>query len=331
MERISIVVPCYNEEEALPCFYRELCRALEELEREGLAPELWFVDDGSRDGTLSILRELAERDSRVRYLSFSRNFGKEPAILAGLREARGDYVALMDADLQDPPELLLPMYRTLREGGAEAVAARRKGRQGEPALRSALSRLFYRLLDRITGMKLMDGARDYRMMRRQVVDAVLTLPEYNRFSKGIFDWIGFKTVWLEYENRSRVAGETKWSLLQLFRYSVEGIVGFTTAPLMLASWLGLFMCGMAAAAIPFVIVRQLVFGGSAFGWPSLVCIITLLNGVQLFCMGILGQYLAKTYLESKGRPLYIVRERGGEANGEKEIDEENETMGKRAS
>lgn len=318
MELISVVVPCFNEQEVLLYFYKELCQACETLRASGAESEIWFVDDGSSDGTLRLIRALAKEDKRVRYLSFSRNFGKESAIYAGMKAARGDYVALMDADLQDPPRLLPVMYEELRRTGTEIAAARRLGREGEPRFRSVLSSLFYRLLAHVTSLKLPDGARDYRLMKRPAVDAVLMLPEYHRFSKGIFGWIGFETVWIEYENEHRAAGETKWSLVQLFQYSLEGITGFTTKPLMLSSWLGLFMCGLSAAAIPFVIIRQLLFGGSAFGWPSLVCIITMFSGVQLFCMGILGQYMARTYLEVKKRPLYIIRERDGKENEEPE-------------
>lgn len=306
---LSIVVPCYNEQEALPYFYKEICRVAEEMKSShGADFEFIFVDDGSKDKTLSIARELHKQDERVRYISFSRNFGKEAGILAGLKAAKGDYVAMMDADLQDPPALLPRMLDALLEEDYDCAATRRTNRKGEPPIRSFFARMFYKIINRLSDADIVDGARDYRLMRRRMVDAILALPEYNRFSKGIFGWVGFKTKWLEYVNVERVAGETKWSFWKLFLYSLEGIVAFTTAPLALASLIGIIFCVLAFVMILFIIVRTLLFGDPTSGWPSLVCIIFLCSGVQLFCMGVLGQYLAKTYMEVKHRPVYIVRE-----------------------
>lgn len=306
---LSIVVPCYNEQEALPYFYKEICRVAEEMKAShGAEFEFIFVDDGSRDNTLAIARELHKKDPRVRYISFSRNFGKEAGILAGLEAAKGDYVAMMDADLQDPPALLPQMLDALLKEDYDCAATRRTNRKGEPPIRSFFARMFYKIINRLSDADIVDGARDYRLMRRRMVDAILALPEYNRFSKGIFGWVGFKTKWLEYVNVERVAGETKWSFWKLFLYSLEGIVAFTTAPLALASLIGIIFCVLAFVMILFIIVRTLLFGDPTSGWPSLVCIIFLCSGVQLFCMGVLGQYLAKTYMEVKHRPVYIVRE-----------------------
>ncbi|WP_195270289.1 glycosyltransferase family 2 protein [Eubacterium sp. 1001713B170207_170306_E7] len=314
MGLITIVVPCYNEEAVLPAFYSAVCQALASFPASETF-ELLFVDDGSADRTLSLIRGFAEQDSRVRYLSFSRNFGKEAAIYAGLQHARGSLVALMDADLQDPPDYLLRMYRAIAAEGYDCAAARRVSRKGEPKIRSFLARRFYGIMHKIGSADIVDGARDYRMMTRPVVDAILSVTEYNRFSKGIFSWVGFKTKWLEYENIERAAGETKWSVWKLFKYSVEGITAFSVAPLALASFGGMALCGVAVIAILFIIIRQLLYGGSAFGWPSLACIVIFIGGIQLLCVGILGQYLAKTYLEVKERPVYIVRE----ASGEKDV------------
>ena len=311
---LSIVVPCYNEQEALPYFYKEICRVAEEMKAShGADFEFIFVDDGSKDKTLSIARELHRQDARVRYISFSRNFGKEAGILAGLEAAKGDYVAMMDADLQDPPALLPRMLDALLTEDYDCAATRRTTRKGEPPIRSFFARMFYRIINRLSDADIVDGARDYRLMRRRMVDAILALPEYNRFSKGIFGWVGFKTKWLEYVNVERVAGETKWSFWKLFLYSLEGIVAFTTAPLALASLMGIAFCALAFVMIVFIIVRTLLFGDPTSGWPSLVCIIFLCSGVQLFCMGVLGQYLAKTYMEVKHRPVYIVRETEADA------------------
>lgn len=309
MELISVIVPCLNEQEALPYFYKEICLAAEDFKKKDVEMEFIFIDDGSTDATLDTIKSYAEEDARVHYVSFSRNFGKESAIYAGLEAAKGDYAVLMDADLQDPPELLMEMYTAITQEGYDSVATRRVTRKGEPPIRSVFARAFYKIMNKVSDIELVDGARDYRLMKRIMVDAILSMSEYNRFTKGIFGWIGFRTKWIEYENTERVAGETKWSFWKLFKYSLEGIIGFSTMPLMIASWMGVIMCVIAAFSIVFVIVRQLLFGGSAFGWPSMVCIIVLLGGIQLFCIGILGQYLAKTYLETKNRPIYIAKER----------------------
>ena len=311
---LSIVVPCYNEQEALPFYYKEICRVAGEMKAShGADFEFIFVDDGSKDDTLSIARGLRRQDKRVRYISFSRNFGKEAGILAGLEAARGDYVAMMDADLQDPPALLPEMLDALLKEDYDCAATSRTTRKGEPPIRSFFARMFYKIINRMSDADIVDGARDYRLMRRRMVDAILALPEYNRFSKGIFGWVGFRTKWLEYVNVERVAGETKWSFWKLFRYSLEGIVAFSTAPLALASLMGIAFCALAFVMILFIIARTLLFGDPTSGWPSLVCIIFLCSGVQLFCMGVLGQYLAKTYMEVKRRPVYIVRETEADA------------------
>ena len=306
MPIISIVVPCYNEEEALPLFYQEATRVAGEM--SGIDFEFVFIDDGSRDNTLSVLRRLAAADRRVRFVSFSRNFGKEAGMLAGLEAATGDYVALMDADLQDPPALLPELYRAVTEEGYDCAATRRTTRAGEPPIRSFFARLFYRLIHKISDADIVDGARDYRLMRRAVVDAILPMREYNRFSKGIFGWVGFRTKWIPFVNVERVAGETKWSFWKLFRYSLEGIVAFSTVPLALASVLGVLLCLIAFVFILVVLVKTLAFGDPVGGWPSMICVILFLGGVQLLCIGILGQYLSKTYLETKRRPIYLVRE-----------------------
>lgn len=306
MPIISIVVPCYNEEEALPLFYQEATRVAGEM--SGIDFEFVFIDDGSRDNTLSVLRRLAAADRRVRFVSFSRNFGKEAGMLAGLEAATGDYVALMDADLQDPPALLPELYRAVTEEGYDCAATRRTTRAGEPPIRSFFARLFYRLIHKISDAGIVDGARDYRLMRRAVVDAILSMREYNRFSKGIFGWVGFRTKWIPFVNVERVAGETKWSFWKLFRYSLEGIVAFSTVPLALASVLGVLLCLIAFVFILVVLVKTLAFGDPVGGWPSMICVILFLGGVQLLCIGILGQYLSKTYLETKRRPIYLVRE-----------------------
>lgn len=307
MDAITIVVPCYNEEEALPLYIRATDEAASKMPEARVT--YLFVDDGSTDGTLAYLRSLAKERGDVRFLSFSRNFGKEAAILAGLQASQGEFVAVMDADLQDPPALLAQMYATLQaDASADCVAARRETRKGEPPVRSFFARRFYRVINRLSNTEIVDGARDFRLMRRRVVKAILAMPERNRFSKGIFGWVGFKTLWVSYENVERAAGSTKWSFWKLFLYSLDGIVAFSTVPLSISSILGVIMCLVAVVAILFVVARQLLFGGSAFGWPSLVCIILFLSGLQFLCMGIVGQYLAKTYMEVKARPVYIVRE-----------------------
>lgn len=308
MKLISAIVPCYNEEESAPLFYEEICRVTEEAKHFEL--EIVFVDDGSGDGTLKVLRELAKKDSRVRYISFSRNFGKESAMLAGLRAAKGDYVALLDADLQDPPSLLPEMMDFLEKNFDEydIVATRRMDRKGEPPVRSFFARKFYQLINKISDTQIVDGARDFRLMKRSVVDSILEMGEYNRFSKGIFSWVGFKTHWISYENRERVAGQTKWSFWKLFLYSLDGIMAFSTKPLAIASMMGILLCVMAFLLLIFVFVRALIWGDPVAGWPSMMCAILLTSGIQLFCIGILGQYLAKTYMETKRRPAYLVRE-----------------------
>lgn len=311
MNKISVIVPCFNEEDALPIYYREMCGVMEQMKETEF--ELLFVDDGSSDGTLSIMKELNGRDERCRYFSFSRNFGKEAAIYAGLKNAQGDYVAIMDVDLQDPPKLLPEMYRILKEEPYDSVATKRSTRTGEPRIRSFLSESFYKLINRISKTEIVNGARDYRLMKRKMVDAVLEMSEYNRFSKGIFGWVGFQTKWLEFENVQRSAGKTKWSVKKLFLYSMEGITGFSVAPLSLASVVGVLFCGLAFLMILFIIVKTCVWGDPVSGWPSLACIIFLVSGVQLLCTGIVGQYLSKTYLETKRRPIFILRESSEEA------------------
>ena len=307
---ISLVVPCYNEEESLPLFYKEAARVAGEMRAShGAEFEFIFVDDGSKDGTLAVARRLHEADSRVRYVSFSRNFGKEAGIYAGLQAAKGDYVAMLDADLQDPPALLPAMLDALRTGEYDCAATRRTTRKGEPPIRSFFARMFYRIINRMSKTEIVDGARDSRLMTRPMVDAVLRVTEYNRFSKGIFGWVGFRTKWFEYENVERVAGQTKWNFWKLFLYSLEGIVGFSTAPLAIAALAGVLFCLAAFVGILFILIRYaLGWQDPVAGWQSLACIILLCSGVQLFCTGILGEYLAKTYLEVKRRPLYIVKE-----------------------
>ncbi len=309
MEKISVIVSCYNEENALPLFYAEMERVREE-DFEGIAEfEYIFVDDGSKDKTLDIIKLLKEQDEKIKYVSFSRNFGKEAAMLAGLEASTGDYVTLMDADLQDPPSLLKKMYDAITIEGYDSVGTRRVSREGEPPIRSFFARMFYKIINKISDIEMVDGARDYRLMKRQVVDAIISLKEYNRYSKGLFSFVGFNTKWIEYKNIERVAGETKWSFWKLFKYAIEGITAFSTTPLILSSILGLIFCLVAFLAIIFIIVRTLIFGDPTSGWPSLVCIIVFVSGVQLFSIGVIGQYLSKTYLEVKNRPIYIIKEK----------------------
>lgn len=303
---LSIVVPCYNEEEAIPIFYKEINKVKQEL--TSVDVELVFIDDGSRDRTLEVLRQLSKEDRAVRYTSFSRNFGKEAGIYAGLEKAKGDYVVIMDVDLQDPPAMLPEMLSYIESGEYECVATRRVDRKGEPPIRSFFARKFYKLMNKISDADIVDGARDYQMMTRRVVDAILSMKEYNRFSKGIFGWVGFKRKWLEFENVERSAGETKWSFWKLFIYAIEGIVAFSTAPLMAAAIFGLIMGLIALLFIIVIIVRTLIFGDPTNGWPSMICIILLVTGIQLFCIGVLGEYIAKMYLETKRRPIYLVQE-----------------------
>ena len=306
MEKVSLVVPCYNEEEVLPYFYEEFCRVAEQL--SDYIVEVIFIDDGSKDQTLSVVKKFSEKDARVKYLSFSRNFGKEAAIYAGFQYADGEYVAMLDADLQDPPSLLPKMLQAIKEEGYDSVATRRVSRKGEPPVRSFFARCFYKLMNKISTAEIMDGARDYRLMTRQFKDAILEISEYNRFSKGIFGWVGFKTKWIEFENVERKAGETKWSFWKLFKYSLEGIIGFSTAPLAMVSMLGVGVCMIAFLFLLFILVKTICFGDPVAGWPSMACIILMLGGIQLLCMGILGMYLSKTYLETKKRPIYICGE-----------------------
>ena len=304
---LSVIVPCYNEEENVPYFYEELMKLTPFFEEKKLDLELIYVDDGSKDGTVSEVKKLNEKDDRVKLVSFSRNFGKEAAIYAGFSKSKGDYVVMMDADLQDPPSLLPKMFRYIEEG-YDSVATRRVSRKGEPVIRSFFARLFYKLINKISKTDIVDGARDYRLMTRQVVDAILCIGEYNRFSKGIFGWVGFNTKWVEYENVERTKGETKWSFWGLFLYSIEGIIAFSTAPLAFASIMGVLFCVIAFVIIITIIVRSLFWQDPTSGWPSLVCIISMVSGVQLLCLGILGQYMSKTYLEVKHRPIYLVKE-----------------------
>ncbi len=305
-ELISLIVPCYNEEEVLPYFYQAFCEMANNLKEYDL--EVIFVNDGSKDRTIETVKEFAAKDSRVKYISFSRNFGKEAAIYAGFEHASGDYIAMLDADLQDPPELLPEMLKAIKEEGYDSAATRRVTRKGEPPIRSFFARCFYKLMNRISTTEIMDGARDYRLMTRQFMDAILDMKEYNRFSKGIFGWVGFETKWIEFENVERRAGETKWSFWKLLLYSIEGIIGFSTAPLALASVMGIFFCALAFIFLIVILVKTLCFGDPVSGWPSMTCIILMLGGIQLFCIGILGMYLSKTYLETKKRPVYICKE-----------------------
>lgn len=306
---ISIIVPCCNEAEAIPYFYEEITKHSEKMgDKYGVEFEYIFVDDGSRDNTLEIIKKYATADKRVKYISFSRNFGKESAMYAGLEKCRGDYAAVMDADLQDPVYLLTDMYEAVTKEGYDCAAARRVTRKGEPKLRSMFARMFYSVINGISCSDIADGARDYRLMSRQLIDAVVGMTEYNRFIKGIFGWIGFKTKWLEFENAERVAGETKWSVWKLFLYSMDGITSFSTVPLAIASVIGMLFCIIAFIMILVIVAKTLIWGDPVAGYPSLVCIIFFIAGVQTFCIGIVGQYLAKTYLETKKRPIYIARE-----------------------
>ena len=305
-EKISVIVPCYNEEQAIPYFYEEIKKISSKMNK--LDFEYIFVNDGSSDNTLDIVKEYAKEDDRVRYVSFSRNFGKEAAMLAGLRHSEGDYVTLMDADLQDPPKLLIEMYDLIKKEGYDCVGTRRVTRKGEPPIRSMFARAFYKIINKMSKTEMVDGARDYRLMTRQVVDAIISMDEYNRYSKGLFSFVGFKTKWLEYENVERVAGETKWSFWKLFIYALEGITAFSTVPLIFSAVIGFIFCIISFIMIIVIIIKTLALGDPVSGWPSLVCIIFFISGIQLFCMGVIGQYLSKTYLETKKRPIYIVKE-----------------------
>lgn len=303
---ISAIVPCYNEEESLPLFYERICGVANSLTEADF--EFLFVNDGSKDRTLPILRELAAKDARVRYLSFSRNFGKEAGMLAGLEHAKGDYVAILDADLQDPPEFFIDMYHILEQGEYDCVNLYREDREGEGKIRSFFSDMFYKVYRRITSIELRSGARDFRLMTRQVVDCILEMKEYNRFTKGIFSWVGFNTKWIGYKNVERVAGETKFSFRSLVRYSINGITSFSTYPLTLASVCGVLCCAIAVLLALFFLIKTLLFGDPVAGFPTIICLMLLLGGIQLLCIGILGSYLAKTYMETKKRPQYFIKE-----------------------
>lgn len=301
---ISLIIPCYNEEAGLGILYKALTEVSAKMSEYDF--EYLFINDGSKDSTLDLITEFADGDPRVKYISFSRNFGKEAAMYAGFCNAKGDYVTVMDSDMQDPPSLLPQMAEILEQGEYDSVATRRVTRAGEPPVRSFFARAFYKIINRISDANVVDGARDFRLMRREMVDTIVSMGEANRFSKGIFGWIGFKTYWLSYENVERAAGETKWSFWKLFKYAIDGMVNFSQAPLMISAWVGFFFVLVSLLAIVFVFVRKLVYGGSVEGWASLVCIMLFIAGVQLFCMGVMGSYLAKIYQESKHRPHYIV-------------------------
>lgn len=309
MDLISVIVSCLNEEKAIPLFYEEMEKTRKK-DFQNVDFEYIFIDDGSTDNTLKVMKELAKKDDKVKYISFSRNFGKEAAMYAGLNKAKGNMVTLMDVDLQDPPFMLKEMYKSIKEEGFEQVGTRRVTRKGEPKIRSFFARCFYKLINRMSDVEMVDGARDYRLMTRKVVDAILSMKEYNRYSKGIFSFVGFKTKWLEYENVERAVGETKWSFWSLFKYAIKGIVAFTTTPLVISSVFGILMMFLALIFIVIIIVRTLAFGDPTSGWPSMVCIILFVSGVQLFFLGVIGQYLANTYQEVKKRPLYFISEEG---------------------
>lgn len=307
MKRLSVIVPCYNEQENVADFYNELMKNSEFFAAKQLEVEICFVDDGSTDDTGGEIKKLIDKDRRVHLIAFSRNFGKEAGIYAGLEKSAGDYLVVMDADLQDPPALLPEMFEALTEG-YDSVATRRVDRKGEPVIRSFFARVYYRIMKKISRSEIVDGARDYRLMTRRMADAILSMKEYNRFTKGIYGWVGFKTRWLEFENAPRRKGETKWSFWKLFVYSLDGITAFSTVPLAIASIAGVVFCLTAFFFIIFIIIRKIFFGDPTSGWPSLVCIILLVSGVQLFCIGIIGEYLAKTYMEVKRRPIYLIKE-----------------------
>lgn len=305
MEVISIIIPCYNEEDSIPLIYNELKKVSNNIKYDF---EFIFVNDGSIDNSLNVLKKLSAKDKQVKYIHFSRNFGKEAAMYAGLSKSKGDYVTIMDADLQDPPSLLPEMLRLIKEEGYDSVGTRRVSRKGEPKIRSFFARKFYKIINKLSKIEMVDGARDYRLMTRQMVNSILELKEYNRYSKGLFSFVGFNTYWFEYENVERVAGETKWSFWGLVKYAIEGIVAFSTLPLSIASLMGFIFCFVSFILIIIIIIKTLIFGDPTSGWPSLVCIIFFVSGIQLFCLGIIGKYLSKTYLETKNRPIYIIKE-----------------------
>ena len=316
MKKVSIIVPCYNEEESIPLFYKEIRKVFSKINYK---LELIFINDGSKDKTLELIKNLSKEDKEANYISLSRNFGKEAAMWAGLKHSTGDYITIMDCDLQDPPTLIPEMLRLIEEEDYDVVGTRRVTRKGEPPIRSFFARMFYKIINKMSKVEMVDGARDYRMMTRQVVDNLLTLKEYNRYSKGLFSFVGFKTKWLEYENIERVAGETKWNFWKLFLYAIEGIVAFTTAPLTMAATFGILFCLVAFIMIIIIIVKTLVYGDPTSGWPSLACIIFMTNGIELLCIGIIGEYLSKTYLEVKKRPIYIVKESNMDVVYDKDI------------
>lgn len=307
MEKISVIVPCYNEENALPLFYEELQKNIKTFS-QNVEFEILFINDGSKDHTLNVIKDLAKKDSQIKYISFSRNFGKESAIYAGLENSTGDYVTLMDADLQDPPSLLKEMYRLVTEEKYDAVGTRRINRKGEPIIRSFFAKIFYKLINKMTPFEMVDGARDFVFMKRTVVNSLLSLKEYNRYSKGLFSFVGFDVKWLEYTNIPRIAGKTKWSFWKLTKYALEGITAFSTTPLLISSCIGLLFCLVSFLMILVIIAKTLIFDDPTSGWPSLVCIIFMVSGIQLFSLGIIGQYLSKTYLEVKQRPLYFIKD-----------------------
>ncbi len=305
---LSIIVPCLNEEECLPLFYKEINNIQEIFLKENINLELIFVDDGSNDNTLNVIKKIKNNNNFIHYISFSKNFGKEAAIYAGLKKASGDLVALMDADLQHPPKLLIDMYNEIKETNYDIVIARRKNRKGEPVIKSFFAEMFYKLITKISKVKVDSRERDFRLMTRQVVDAILSMPEYNRYSKGLFSYLGFKTKWISFDNVKRVAGETKWSFGKLLLYAFDAIIGFSTVPLMISTFLGILFCFISFILILVIIFKTIIFGDPVSGWPSLVCIIFFVSGIQLFCLGICSAYISKIYLETKNRPLYIVKE-----------------------
>lgn len=304
MKKLSIIVPCFNEEESIPYFYDEVKKVTKNMD---IKLELIFVDDGSRDKTLEVIKSKTD-DKEVKYISFSRNFGKEAAMYAGLSMASGDYVTIMDVDLQDPPSLLPEMVRSIEEEGYDCVATKSTSRNGYSFLRKTFTKWFYDIIGKMSKTEMVPGARDYRLMTRQMVEAVLSMKEYNRYSKGLFSFVGFKTKWIEFENKERVAGTTKWNFWKLFSYALDGIVGFSTAPLTIAAFIGVLFCLIAFIMIIVIIVKTLAFGDPTSGWPSLACIIFMVSGIQLLCLGVIGEYLAKMYLEVKQRPIYIIKE-----------------------
>ncbi len=305
-KKLTVIVPCYNEELALPYFCNEINKVSKKLSKVIL--EVIFVDDGSTDKTLEVIKDMVKKDERIRFISFSRNFGKEAAMYAGLNYATGDYITIMDADLQDPPEMLIEMYDNIKNGEYDCIGTRRISRKGEPVIRSFFAKLFYKIINKMSKTEMVDGARDFRLMTRQMVNAILSLKEYNRYSKGLFSYVGFKTKWLEYKNVERVVGKSKWNFFKLFVYAIEGIVGFSTIPLILSAIIGLFFCLLSFIMIIVIIIRTLIWSDPVSGWPSLVCIILFVSGIQLFCIGIIGTYLSKIYLETKNRPIYVIKE-----------------------